>query len=341
MPKVTVPPWTDTELARVQALLADGVSWREIGREMGMPSDTARARWMRSQEAFAPGRAAPRVFAGDPSPLQVAARAPADEDGEPVIDVAPVTAPGTEEGREYEAAGGVKLVQLSAMAHRAVLSAQAAAGWEHWILVTADHHFDAVDCDRALLEYQHEQAVARGAGIVAIGDVFDAMQGRMDRRAGKVALRPEYLVPHYADAIVEDAARWYGRYAAHYWLVTYGNHETKFQSVNETDILRRLVREMNRSHGTGTMLGAYRGTLSIDLVFGGEAPDQRLRVAYHHGHGGGGPVTGGAIGMQRRPLPASTTCGSAVTCTSARCGGSPSRPWTTTVAVLCATCRTW
>lgn len=275
-----------------------GASWPEIGQAFGMPAATASARYHRAMQARAIQDHPARVHVGDPSPAQTVARVGDGDDAAAVIDDAVRAAPGVEAGEARMAAGGATLVQLSAMTHRVVVPAEARAGWERWVLLTSDHHFDSVACDRDLLAREHDQAAERGAGILAVGDLFDAMQGRLDRRHGKAGLRPEYVGPHYTDAIVDDAAAFYGRYASHYWLVTYGNHETKHRAVHETDILRRMVREVNRAAGTGIMLGAYRGTLNVDFAF----PDgraQRMRVAYHHGHGGGGPVTGGVIGAQR------------------------------------------
>ena len=186
------------------------------------------------------------------------------------------------------------------VAQRITIKAERRAGWSQAVLVTSDHHFDHVHCDRDLLRFHLEQARARKAGVLILGDLFCAMQGRMDRRAGKPDLRPEYLVDAYADAIVDDAIDWYTPYADLIWLISYGNHESAYQKHHETDILKRLHKGLSRVPGAAPLLGTYAGWLSFDLDFGDDGPGQRLRMRYHHGWGGGGPVTLGTIGTNRQ-----------------------------------------
>lgn len=264
------------ETIRAVRMLADGVPRHDVAAKLRISIDALQKRVRRYQQAVERKSVTPEDGALD-QPWQ----AP-----EPL-------APGESAGPVIERAGGSNVLSRTVQAEKV-------DGWEVSVMVSADHHFDSVDCERDLMRYQLDQAVARGAEVVAIGDVFCAMQGKTDRRAGKPDLRPEYKVDGYLDAIVEDAARWYEPYAGAISLLTYGNHEGKVAAYTETDILRRFWREMQRAPGGEQMkLGAYAGWYVLDLTF----PDgtvQPFRIRYHHGWGGGGPVTVGAIGAQRQ-----------------------------------------
>lgn len=213
----------------------------------------------------------------------------------------PVHAPAPRETEPLPAAGtpGVATLDQSGVAQRVIVKAERKAGWQQSILVTADHHHDSIHSDRELLAHHLNQARAAKAGVVIIGDLFCAMQGRMDKRGGKADLRPEYQVDHYTDALVDKAAEWYEPYADLIWMASYGNHESKFQQIHETDVLGRWVREMNRHAGGSILLGAYAGFLAVECDFG-DGTSQLIRNRYHHGWGGGGPVTLGAIGTNRQ-----------------------------------------
>ena len=265
--------------AEAVRLLDQGVPLRSVATQLGLSTDALQKRVRRYRVAVERGAVEPE---GDSALLEWS--------------TAESPSPG---GAVPERAGGSNVLSRTVQAERV-------DGWEHSLMVTADHHFDHVDCDRELLRYQLEQAVERKAEAVAIGDIFCAMQGKMDRRASKVDLRPEYLVDGYLDAIVEDAAAWYAPFAPHLSLLTYGNHESKVASYTETDILRRFHRELQRAPGgQHVQLGAYAGWYVLDLAF----PDGTVhpfRIRYHHGWGGGGPVTVGAIGAQRQR--AATDC---------------------------------
>lgn len=289
--KPPATPETDPVLAEILRMRdVVGMGFTPIGLALGISSGKANQRYQRYKSsmgiAVEPFRApqAPYVSMGDREPVGVSHPGPTVQPGL-IEDTGAI-------------GGGAGLNQLSPNAHKVLIPAERRKGWEKWILATSDHHYDSTQCDRDLLAYHHDLARERGAGIVCIGDALDLMQGRQDKRAGKVDLRPEYQTESYADAIVDDAAAWYGNYADSYWMISYGNHEAGHRKYQETDLLARLVKQLNREHAAAIMLGAYRGALSLDCDFGG-GDVQRIRGGYHHGHGGGGPVTVGTIGAQR------------------------------------------
>ena len=172
--------------------------------------------------------------------------------------------------------------------------------FEKWFLLTADQHFDSTHCDRRLLKRHHEQALKREAGIFCFGDLFDVMQGKNDRRGSKGDLREEYKGGNYYDRVVDDAIKFYQPYAQNYVAITYGNHETSIIKHQETDVLKRLVDGLN-SGGSSVELGAYSGWIVFRFHRRGERV-RKFRLFYHHGSGGGGPVTKGVIQTNRRAV---------------------------------------
>ena len=174
------------------------------------------------------------------------------------------------------------------------------SNFEKWFLLTADQHFDSTHCDRGLLKRHHEKALKREAGIFCFGDLFDVMQGKNDRRGSKGDLRDEYKGGNYYDRVVDDATQFYKPYSSNYVAMTYGNHETAIIKHQETDVLKRLVDGLN-ADGSNVHLGAYSGWIVFRFHRAGERV-RKFRLFYHHGSGGGGPVTKGVIQTNRRAV---------------------------------------
>jgi hypothetical protein len=164
-------------------------------------------------------------------------------------------------------------------------------GSEQWFLLMSDAHWDNPHCDRQMLRRHYDQAVERNARIFSFGDFFCAMQGRSDRRADKSSLRPEHQGGNYLDLLIDTAEEWLSPYADHIAMMSDGNHEIAIRKYLETDLLERLCRAIDCHH-----MG-YSGF--VKFVFPG-GPESTRRLYFHHGHGGGGPVTKGVIQTNRR-----------------------------------------
>lgn len=168
-----------------------------------------------------------------------------------------------------------------------------AAGWRQRYLLMSDVHFDSPHCDRRLLTKHLNQAREAGAGVICVGDWFDAMGGKNDKRASKSTIRSEDKVDNYFDALVDRSVEFLEPYRDNLVMLSDGNHETAIIKHNETDLLERLCRQLGTNH-----MG-YSGF--IRFMFQGEKGRRTTRRYYwHHGYGGGGPVTKGVIGNQRR-----------------------------------------
>lgn len=169
---------------------------------------------------------------------------------------------------------------------------------EQWFLLQSDVHWDNPHCDRAMLTKHWELAKEREAPILDNGDFFCAMQGKWDKRANKDDLRPEHATGDYLDALVRTAAEELRPYKSLLTLRGSGNHETSVLKRHETNLTERLVERVKVKGGTPIALGGYSGF----IVFEVQTRQTRyvsFKLHYHHGHGGGGPVTRGVIQTNR------------------------------------------
>lgn len=166
------------------------------------------------------------------------------------------------------------------------------AGWEQRYLLISDVHFDSPHCDRKLLTKHLTQAKDKSAGVLCIGDWFDAMGGRNDKRATKETIRLSNSRDNYFDCLVESSNDYLFDYRSSLVMLADGNHETAILRHNETDLLERLCRNLDTNH-----MG-YSGY--VRFMFDRDRSQTRRTLWFHHGSGGGGPVTRGVIQANRR-----------------------------------------
>ena len=159
------------------------------------------------------------------------------------------------------------------------------------ILVQSDEHWDNDKCDRKLLKKHHEEALALNAPIFKFGDTFCAMQGKWDKRSDQAQLRDEHRGNNYLDKLVDTATEWYKPYANNIAVITEGNHEGSIMLRHQTSLLDRLCSKLGVHHG------AYCGFVKFRFTCHGKRASRTL--FWHHGYGGGGEVTRGAIDHSR------------------------------------------
>jgi hypothetical protein len=176
-----------------------------------------------------------------------------------------------------------------------------AAGWEQWLLLSSDRHHDNKMCDRKLEKQHLDLAAERDALIFDFGDLFCAMQGKYDPRSDMAEIRPEDVSPKYLDKIVEHAAADYAPYKDNWLLMGEGNHETNITHRHGTGLISNLVHRMNTVYGAHVYQGGYGGWVQFFFQIHG-TKRQSLRLKYHHGAGGGGPVTRGVIQTNRQAV---------------------------------------
>lgn len=166
-----------------------------------------------------------------------------------------------------------------------------------WVLLSSDWHWDSMKCDREKLAADLATAKRINACVLSLGDHFDCMGGKYDPRSnGKNDVRPELQAGNYFDALVDQCSDWLKPYVSQMALITPGNHETAVRKRQETCLTTRLVERL-RAAGSPVRGAGYAGW----VMFRGGSDKQSAihRLWYHHGYGGGGPVTRGVIDFSR------------------------------------------
>jgi hypothetical protein len=161
---------------------------------------------------------------------------------------------------------------------------------EPQLLLTSDAHYDSSACNRDLFHRHLDKAKEIGAPWIDNGDLFDAMQGRDDRRRQLRDLRPEYKVDEYYDAIVDDAVDRLSQYGDILTLSMQGNHETSVQKKSGTNLTDRFAAGM-RATGSKAIAGGYTSFVRV-RVLRPNGSSASKRIMFHHGTGGGARTMG-------------------------------------------------
>jgi len=176
------------------------------------------------------------------------------------------------------------------------------SGWKQSALLSSDHHWDNPHSDRELMRQHLEEALALRAPVIIYGDFFCAMQGKWDKRSNKNDIRPEHAKGDYLDQLVTTAADWLAPYAMILAVIGPGNHETGVAKRHETYLIDRLVEAIKaRVPQSPVRVGGFSGWVRFQFTVCGSERHSR-RLWYHHGYGGGGPVTRGVIQTNRRAV---------------------------------------
>jgi hypothetical protein len=196
-----------------------------------------------------------------------------------------------------------QLVEHSRNVH-AIRFSELKSGWSQDVLLNSDAHWDNPHCVRSLLKKHFQEARDRLAPIIIYGDFLCAMQGKFDKRGNKDSVRAEHQHSAYFNRLVNTAADWLAPYAHCIAIIGPGNHETATLKHHEIDLCAMLVERLHQLRpGIQTKLGGFSGW--VRFQFTTKRPSQwreSVRLWYHHGYGGGGPVTRGVIQTNRRAV---------------------------------------
>ena len=162
-----------------------------------------------------------------------------------------------------------------------------------WVLLRGDAHHDNPHADHAL-EKKHLKEVEERNGLwLDVGDLFCAMGGKFDKRMMKAgSVRPENNRDDYFNALVENAAKFYGPHASSCIALADGNHETAVLKKNEIDLIGMLAKS----------IGVHRSGYGGWVVFNIEVHGRRssIKLKYFHGSGGGGMMSFDTLRVRRQ-----------------------------------------
>ena len=168
--------------------------------------------------------------------------------------------------------------------------------WGFSFLLSSDRHQDNPKADNRLAKKHLDQLKEKNGLLLDLGDLICGMQGRNDRRGTKNDVKASNQSACYYDTLVNDAVDFFEPYKDNLALMAMGNHESAILKNNETDLTQRIVDRLN-DKGSSVVNGGMRGWLRIR--FHGSSHRHQVLIYYHHGYGGGGPVTRGAINTNR------------------------------------------
>jgi len=136
----------------------------------------------------------------------------------------------------------------------------------------------------------------RDALIFIFGDLFDAMQGKNDKRNSKSEMKNLNLSTAYFNDIIEQIYEFLKPYKSNIALISYGNHETSIIRHNDLDLLDVLCEKL------GVVKGSYAGFIRFQFEAAAGGHRFSYDIYYDHGSGGEAPVTKGIIDMSRANL---------------------------------------
>jgi hypothetical protein len=175
-------------------------------------------------------------------------------------------------------------------------------GFSQDFFLSADWHLDNPKCNRKLLTNHLNEAKEKEAGIFVFGDLFCAMQGKYDKRSSKSDIRPEHQSGKYLDKLVSTTYDFCEPYSDNFVLVSPGNHETAITKRHETDLTQRLIEKLKDANKSPIEMGRYSGWIRFVFEHESGGNIKKFNLFYHHGYGGGGPVTKGVIQTNRRGI---------------------------------------
>lgn len=170
-------------------------------------------------------------------------------------------------------------------------------GKDRYLLFISDVHLDSVHCDRAKLKEHLDLAMERNALVFIFGDLLDLMQGKYDPRSNKADLNPKYNSAKYIDEVIKDVVEFLTPYKSILAFYSPGNHETSVEKRIEYGIVDKICSQLEMSQGN------YSGYIYCRFFSNfEEGAKYPLIIGYHHGYGGGGPVTRDVIQTNRKAV---------------------------------------
>lgn len=183
-------------------------------------------------------------------------------------------------------------------------------GFEQDFELMSDTHIGARNVDYELIQDTISDGVKRKARFLINGDVFDMILVQDRKR-----FRADCIHPRLAGKsdLIDQAVNWgveiFKPAADLIDMVGVGNHEEAIVKYHSKDVIKQFVAELKRHRRRidhTIHYGGYTGFVDYRFRWGTKykgqtsADSKRFVIYYHHGSGGGAPVTKGMIDFSRK-----------------------------------------
>lgn len=177
-------------------------------------------------------------------------------------------------------------------------------GEPFYVWLMSDLHLGAAGVDYEMIDAELSEAKERGARININGDLLDAILAKDMKRFVPDVLALELQGRRdIVNAAVNFAFGLLAPYAHLIDFIGVGNHETALEKFHSVDVMRLILDRLNpvansRARGHFIRHGHITGSIRYEIKCTDK--NQRFyRIRYHHGAGGGSPVTHGKIDFNR------------------------------------------
>ncbi|MFN9582256.1 MAG: hypothetical protein ACK566_06265 [Bacteroidota bacterium] len=166
-------------------------------------------------------------------------------------------------------------------------------------LWVSDLHLDSPYTDKKKVKKLFDKALENGWQINILGDTFDIMGGKYDKRTIKGDIKVEHSVDNYLMAVTRDIAQFLAPYIDNIGFISSGNHEKEIDKRIELYMLELLdlcMYELTHKHinWTKEYAGFMRITGARDVC---KVP---VEVFWEHGRDGNASMSLGALNVKRR-----------------------------------------
>lgn len=168
------------------------------------------------------------------------------------------------------------------------------------VLLVSDLHLDNKKCDREFIKRIFDEAVKVNGTILILGDCFDAMGGKFDKRTHKGDIKPEYQEDDYYNRIAADVADFLIPYVDNIGFISLGNHETAVTKRHEHSLLESLkLQVFYKSQKKLTILNEYDGWVWFKFRMS-QTKRCSFRMWFTHGAKGNAIMSYGILNTKRR-----------------------------------------
>ena len=183
-------------------------------------------------------------------------------------------------------------------------------GFEQDIRLMSDTHIGARNVDYKLIKEEVADAIKSKARLLLNGDVFDMILVKDMKRFRADCLHPKLTGKgDLVNQAIEWAVEIFGPAADLIDMVGVGNHEEAVTKYHGTDVTKLFVNELKRKRRRidhTIHYGGYTGFVDYRFRWPNKSASKtshdskRFVIYYHHGAGGGAPITKGMIDFSRK-----------------------------------------